>query len=437
MSRNAAEKSISVIRDSYSWRFAVLFVAFVFPPPHAMVFRIEYRRRKYIAAHFRNRGGLNMQIKDIEFWSVRIPLPSAFYPSWIPGYPQMHNSMLLVRVKTDDPDIEGVSAAPALGGEGGGIREMLLPFVLGRDPFNVEQMTRTLRNATYLGHRLWFIEVAMWDIIGKACGQPVYKLLGGYRDKIPAYASTGEVHASKQRVKDVLALKEQGFKAVKLRFHSEKLEKDLAVLRDVRDAVGDSMEIMVDANQGWKVTGLGAFLEWDFKTALRAARAMEELNVRWLEEPLNNTDWRGLAKLRENTTVPIAGGEMNADLHEFRELIVNGCLDIVQPDCILSGGIHNSMKAAGMAQAFDLQFSPHTWTNGIGLAANLHVMGAVHNCPYCEFPIEPPGWTPEARDAILAAPFAIDSRGCVAVPKKPGLGIELNEDTLKKFGTKL
>lgn len=378
-----------------------------------------------------------MHIKDLEMYSVSVPLPGAFYPSWIPGYPQTSNTMTLVRVKTNDPGIEGISAAPALGAEGAGVRELLLPFVMGRDPFNVEQMARTLRNATFLGHRLWFIEVALWDIIGKACGQPVYKLLGGFRDKIPAYASTGEVRPAKQRVKDVLALREQGFRAVKLRFHSETLEKDLAVLREVRDAVGDGMEIMVDANQGWKVTGLGGFLEWDLKTALRAAREMEKLNVRWLEEPLGKNDYRGLAELRRSTSVPIAGGEMNADLHEFRELIENGCLDIVQPDACLSGGILNSIKVAGMAQAHDLQFSPHTWTNGIGLAANLQVMGAVHNCPYCEYPVEPPGWTPEARDAVLSEPIRVDSKGFVAIPQKPGLGIELNEDIIKKHGKKL
>lgn len=378
-----------------------------------------------------------MHIKDIELYSVSIPLPDTFFPSWVPGYPQTSNTMTLVRVKTDDPDIEGISAAPALGAEGAGVRELLLPFVMGRDPFNIEQMVRTLRNATYLGHRLWFIEVALWDIIGKACGQPVYKLLGGFRDKIPAYASTGEVRPAKKRVESVLALREQGFKAVKLRFHSESLEKDLPALREVREAVGDSMEIMVDANQGWKVTGIGSFLEWDFKTALRAAREMEKFNVRWLEEPLGKHDYRGLARLRESTSVPIAGGEMNSDIYEFRELIVGGCLDVVQPDACLSGGILNSIKVAGMTQAYDLQFSPHTWTNGIGLMANMHVMGAAHNCPYCEYPIEPPGWTPEARDAVLAEPIRVDSKGFVKIPQKPGLGVELNEDVIKKHGTKL
>jgi len=378
-----------------------------------------------------------MEITDLEVYALRIPLKSPFFPSWIPGYPQTANSLTLIRLKTDDKDIEGISAAPAMGEEASGLKKFILPFLLGRDPFNVEMMVRLLRSATYLGHRLWFIEVALWDIIGKVCGQPVHHLLGGFRDKILAYASTGEVQEAEKRVKSVLKLKEQGFKAVKLRFHSIDLNYDMSVLRAVRDAVGDDMEIMVDANQGWKVYALGEFGEWDHKTAVKAAKEMEKYNVRWLEEPLGKHDYRGLAALRKETSIPIAGGEMNTDIHEFRDLIEHNCLDILQPDATLSGGILNSIKVAGMAQAYDLQVSPHTWTNGIGLAANLQVMGAIANCPYCEYPMEEPGWTVEARDAMLKEPVEITSDGYVAISHKPGIGIELNEDVVKKYGKKL
>ncbi|MEW5947591.1 MAG: mandelate racemase/muconate lactonizing enzyme family protein [bacterium] len=378
-----------------------------------------------------------MKITDLEVYHVRVPLKEPFYPSWVPGYPQGANSFTLVRVKTDDSDIEGISAAPAMGEEAGGIRQLLLPFTLGRDPFNVEGMVRMLRNATFLGHRLWFIEVALWDIIGKAANLPVYRLLGGSRSKIRAYASTGEIRGAKQRVKDVLRLREQGFRAVKLRFHSARVSKDLEVLRAVRDAAGGDLEIMVDANQGWKVTGLGEFEEYTFKTAVRVARELEKHDVRWFEEPLGKNDYAGLAALRETTSVPIAGGEMNSDIHEFRELIERGCLDVIQPDATLSGGILNSIKVAGMAQAHDLEFCPHTWTNGIGLAANLQVMCAVQNCPYCEFPVEEPSWTPEARDAVLTRPFLPGSDGFIEIPDGPGLGIEIDEDALKRFGKKL
>ena len=164
---------------------------------------------------------------------------------------------------------------------------------------------------------------------------------------------------------------------------------------------------------------------------------MEEYGIRWLEEPLYKHDYDGYARLRSSTSVPIAGGEFNADLHEFRELISGGCLDVVQPDVTLSTGILNGKKVAGMAEAYNLEFSPHTWTNGLGLAANLQLMASVPDCPYCEFPYEPPGWVPEARDFMLTDPLMIDARGYIAVPQGPGLGIELDMEKIKAYGEKL
>lgn len=375
-----------------------------------------------------------MVINDIDVWSVEIPLKATFWPSWIPGYPQTHNRLTLLRLKTDE-GVSGYSAGPAFAKEGKALKELLF-LLFNRDPFNVEEIIRILRNATYLGFRLWFVEVALWDIIGKACGQPVYKLLGGQKNKVKAYCSTGEIREPKKRVEDVLKFKEMGFGAVKLRLHSMDYRKDLKVVEAVREAVGDSMDIMCDANQAWPVHGLGDTPVWDLKTAVTVAKELEKLNVLWLEEPLYKNDYNGLKELRSKVNLQIAGGEMNTDLHEFRDLIANRCYDILQPDATLSTGLWNARKVAGMCEANNLKFIPHTWTNGIGFAANLQLMGATPACEWCEFPYDPPGWTPEGRDALLKEPFLTEKHGFVRVPEKPGLGIEINEEIVQKYGDK-
>lgn len=377
-----------------------------------------------------------MKITDLEAYLCHYPLPDTFYPTWIPGYPQSSNSCLILILKTDE-GIEGYCATVGFLDEAKGLVSLLRPFLLNRDPFQVEDTLRMLRSASFLGYKGWFAEVALWDIIGKVTGQPIYRLLGGGPDKILAYASTGELHPPEQRAEEVLKLKEMGFKAVKLRVKAMQMREDIALVETVRMAVGDDMVLMVDANQGWPIHGFGPYPRWSLKRAMDEARAFEELGVRWLEEPLFKHDYQGYAQLRASTTVPIASGEFNTDLHEFRDLISSGCLDVVQPDVTLSTGILNGKKVAGMAEAYNLEFSPHTWTNGLGFVANLQLMASVPNCPYCEYPYEPPGWVPQARDFMLAEPLLVDKEGYIAVPQKPGLGIELDMERITSCAEKL
>jgi len=156
-------------------------------------------------------------------------------------------------------------------------------------------------------------------------------------------------------------------------------------------------------------------------------------DVYWLEEPLWAYDYDGLAELRRRTTTRIAGGELNPALHEFREYLRHGCLDVYQPDASFAGGITTARTVAGMAQAAGLMFAPHTWSNGIGLMANLHLAAAVPNCPFIEFPYDPPNWTPEIRDFVLTEPIRIDADGNVVLSDKPGLGIELDEEKCRRY----
>jgi D-galactarolactone cycloisomerase len=377
-----------------------------------------------------------MKIVDVEAYLCRFPLPEPFWPSWIPGLPESNNTLLLVRLITDE-GIDGFSAAPAFLGELKGVPELLRVFLLDRDPFKVEDFIKVFRSAKAVGVRAWFMEIALWDIIGKAAGQPIYRLLGGYRDRVKAYASTGELRPPPRRVEDALRIKEMGFKAMKLRIRSDDIRDDIAVVEAVRGAVGPEMELMVDANQAWPIHGFGDYPTWDAKRAVITARELERLDITWLEEPLGMYDYDGLAVVNASTSINIAGGELNNDIYDFRELIYRRCYDVLQPDVTLATGILNGIKVAGMAEAAGLIVNPHTWTNGIGFAANLQLMGAIPNCTHCEFPYEPPGWVPEARDAMLAEPFDIDDEGYVRLPEAPGLGIEVDMEKVRAFGEKL
>jgi L-alanine-DL-glutamate epimerase-like enolase superfamily enzyme len=377
-----------------------------------------------------------MKIVDVEAYICHFPLETPFHPSWIPGLPQHNNSAVVIRLLTDE-GIEGVSAGVAFAREWKGFPDLIKLFLMGRDPFMVEDFVQVLRSAKVIGFRAWFVEIALWDIIGKAAGQPVYRLLGGSRDKVKAYASTGELRDPERRAHDAVRLVEEGFRALKLRLRNEDARKDLAVVEAVRIAVGDEVEIMVDANQAWLIHGFGSYPRWDLKRVLAMARELEELGVAWLEEPLRMRDYRGLALLRGATSIAISGGELNDDLDDFRELIDRGCYDIIQPDVTFAGGILTGRKIAAMAEAANITYNPHTWTNGLGLAANLQLMGAIPNCTHCEYPYDPPGWTPEGRDAMLTEPLRVDADGYIAVPDAPGLGVEVDWEKVRRFGEKI
>jgi len=377
-----------------------------------------------------------MKIVDAEAYICHFPLDEPFHPSWIPGLPMQNNSAVIIRLITDE-GIEGACTGMAFTTEWRGAPDLIKLFLIGRDPFQVEDFLQIMRSAKVIGFRPWFVEVAFWDIIGKATGQPVYRLLGGSRDKVKAYASTGELRDPERRAQDALELVEEGFRAIKLRIRNEDIREDLAVIEAVRVAVGDDVELMVDANQAWLIHGFGDYPKWDLKRAMSVARELEKLGVVWLEEPLRMRDFEGLSILRRYTSVAISGGELNDDLDDFRELINRGCYDIIQPDVTFAGGIMTCRKIAGMAEAANIIYNPHTWSNGLGLAANLQLMGAIPNCTYCEFPYDPPGWVPEGRDAMLTEPIRIDREGYVAVPSGPGLGVEVDWEKVRAHGEKI
>lgn len=377
-----------------------------------------------------------MKVDRIELFHVAIPLPKPFYPAWIPGYPQTVNRFTLVRVTTDD-GVQGVAAGVAFEQEREGLGSLLGPYLIGLDPVDIPTVRQRIREASFLGWRNYWLEAAFWDIKGKAEGKPVWALLGGREGgRVNVYASTGEVHPPARRAEEVLELCDMGFKAVKLRVHSFDPAEDVAQVETVRRAVGDSVMLGVDANQGWRVALIDDAPLWTLERAVDFARACRDLGVAWIEEPLDMHAYDELADLCRHSDVPIAGGEMNGGWHEFKVMLEKGSYDIYQPDATMGGGIGDAARVMETCRERGLGYTPHTWTNGLGFLINLHVYAAGPRTDPIEYPLEPPGWVPEARDGLLVKPIRVSADGTVAVPDAPGLGIEIDEARLARYGEK-
>jgi D-galactarolactone cycloisomerase len=368
-----------------------------------------------------------MQITRIEISNYLLPLDPPFQAAWDPA-PRKKFATTIVRVETD-AGLTGIGSGDLMVGFQG--HEQLF---IGQDPLQIERHWQILDNIDFHYGRCWPLDLALWDLAGKVAGMPVARLLGAGSLKIRAYASNGELVPAAERAERALGFVEQGFKAIKIRFHHPDPRDDIRVIEAVRKAVGDRLEIMVDANQGWKMAWDTA-PAWDLKQALAVARELEQLGVFWLEEPLPHYDFRGMAALRERSNIRIAGGEMNRRWHDFQELNRLRALDVYQPDVVLCGGITMVKKIADWVQAEGAWFSPHTWCNGIGLLANLHLACAVSRCPYLEFPYDPPAWSLERRDFVQtpASRLMIDDEGYLHVPDVPGMGIELDEEALERY----
>jgi L-alanine-DL-glutamate epimerase-like enolase superfamily enzyme len=333
-----------------------------------------------------------------------------------------------------DEGISGIGAGPEVGMLGiHTFADLVAPYILGKDPFMVEQISPYLRNAVRDGSYPWAFEMALWDIIGKASQQPVYRLWGGFQQRISAYASLAEVPSREEQVERIHQLRSVGMKAFKLRLRRPNIKDDIALVEHVRSVFADQIDLMVDANQANVMPSPNPIGAWTYNEALTVARAMQELDVLWLEEPLPRYNYQQLAQLADAVDIPIAGGELNIGLHEYKTLIDMNCYDIIQADASFSEGIFQLRKVAALAEMSFKKFIPHTWSNGIGLAANLQLAASLPNCPWFEFPVDPPGWTIEARDFMLKKPFQVDEDGSISLTELPGLGLELDELAIQKY----
>jgi L-alanine-DL-glutamate epimerase-like enolase superfamily enzyme len=375
------------------------------------------------------------RVARVELFHVAVPLPATFRPAWIPGMPSNENRFTLVRITTED-GVEGYSAGPAIARERAGLGDLLGPYLLGEDACDIGLVQQRLREIAYLGWRNWWIEPAFWDIRGKLAGKPVCELLGGAPCAVRVYASTGEVKAPAARIDEVEARIAEGFTTVKLRVHDHDEAVDIRQVAETARVVGDRAKLAVDANQGWRVTIVADAPTWDLARAMRFAGACADAGVAWIEEPLPMDAYEDLAALTASSPVEIAGGELHSSgLPELKMMIERRCYHVFQPDAVFTGGIAQTIEVARLCRKHGLAYSPHTWTNGIGFAVNLQLFAASGFAGEreLEYPLAPPGWTVEARDGLLAEPF-VHHRGTLEVPRRPGLGIEIDRRALARHG---
>lgn len=368
--------------------------------------------------------------------------------AWAPDREQRSRPMTIVRLATSD----GVVGWGATGGRDAAfINTRLAPLLAGQDLFAAERHIVTLRQeseaaapsmpepamrAAFLPNP-WAVDMAIWDAIGKTLGQPLHRLWGSYTDRLPAYASIVAFKHPEERAQDALRYLEMGFRAIKLRAHAPTFEEDVAMVRHVRDAVGDRMAIMVDANQAGQNPARvrPGIVTWDWERAKRTAEAYADYQVTWLEEPLYRDRLDDLSRLCAGVSMPIAGGEGDRGLDRLRDLSVRHCYDILQPDCTTSEGLFQLRKVAAVAEMHGQQFIPHHGVSALGLSAHLQLSATLNNCPWVEYILDPPWRTVESylgMWGIVPQPPRVDADGCVAVPTKPGLGMEVDESAIRR-----
>ena len=296
--------------------------------------------------------------------------------------------------------------------------DALLDQIIGTDPRMVEQINSYLRNLAGVGapagiatRAISGIDVALWDIKGKLASEPIHRMLGGYRDTVPTYASgflwrNFNLERLEKTSKELVS---QGFTAMKFRMGAEdSAKKELARMETMRNAVGEEITLMLDINQGW-----------DINTAISIGRELAQYNLYWLEDPINHQDFEGLARIADVLDTPIAAGEYHYGIEPFRTLLERRSIDIVMVDLLRVGGITQWMKVAHMAESYNLPVVTHLATEVL-----MHCLAA---CPNGTF-VEHMPWT-----------FAMFNEepeilhGEIVLPQTPGLGLSFNEENLKKY----
>ncbi|MFH0914792.1 MAG: mandelate racemase/muconate lactonizing enzyme family protein [Chloroflexota bacterium] len=297
----------------------------------------------------------------------------------------------------------------------------LKPQLVGQDPRNIEgiwnRTFKTTRSVVPI-YAPGCINVALWDILGKALKTPIYRLLGGGPERVPAYASTQSCEDVASFIKLSLSLVEQGWTVVKLHGFGEP-GKDIELCRAVRKAVGDKIDLMVDP--------LGLY---DRAGAMRVGRVLDELGFYWYEEPLPESDVDGYIELCHALDTPVLGVDsLRLTLGHYADYIARGALDIVQADAARQG-ISWCRKVAAIAEGFGRRFQAHGYGTPLHLAANLHLMASLPNTDFLEIPV-PVGLV----DTPMKDTITPEAGGWVKVPQKPGLGLEIDWERMNKATT--
>jgi D-galactarolactone cycloisomerase len=375
-----------------------------------------------------------VQISAIEIYLLEYPLERPF--GWSQGWTDKRQ-VGLVKVSTDAGIVgwgEGVSepAAAVIG-------DLFAPLLLGRDPLARNGLWQAMFHALYNanqaggfgGSAISAVDIALWDIAGKATGLPVYELLGGrVRDRVAVYA-TGLYYTEGELPDRLLAeargYVDAGFQAMKTKVGGLSLAEDVRRVRAIRQAIGPEIGLAVDANQAYNAA-----------TAIRLGRALTDLDLLWFEEPVNAKDVSAYLQVKAALPMPLAGGEALRTRYEFADFLRSGAFDIAQPDVIHVGGISELRNVALTANTFGIQVCPHVWGSPVMIAATLQVAATLPPCPpagtplpFQQEPVMEFDRTPSTiRETLCREPFRqVD--GFVAVPSGPGLGIEIDEAALE------
>lgn len=368
-----------------------------------------------------------MKIQEIHTIPLSAPLPVSIGRAQ--NFSYSSKNAALVKIITDEGLI-GIGEALTPRGPKSVcaiIEEIIKPGLIGEDPVEIEvlwdrmyHMTRSLGcNKGFMMMAIAAIDIALWDILGKALGMPVYKILGGgFRKNIRGYASSLYFadRSADELVEQAKTFIRDGFTAIKLKIGAG-IEQDVENVKVLRKELGDSISLMVDANGGY-----------DRFSAIKIGREFEKYNVFWFEEPISHEDIDGNAEVARALDMPLAAGECEFTRYSFKEILSRNAVDIIQPDVAKAGGFSECRKIACIASAFNIPVAPHCWGSAVSHIATLHLSAAIPNFLICEMDRLPN----PLREELIADPIRFEN-GYTKVPEAPGLGIELNEEVIRKY----
>jgi D-galactarolactone cycloisomerase len=369
-----------------------------------------------------------MRIREIRAVGLRGATPEG---GWSDELEQEDCVHTLIAVLTDE-ELVGLGSVFTNEGLVRAALAVLEPLYRGENALEPERVSEKLRQHMFwlgrggsITHTISGIDIALWDLLGKATGQPVGRLLGGrYRERVRPYASL-LMDQPAPLVEHLRQIQEQGFQAFKMGwgpFGRVSAALDEAIVRAARDAVGPDALLMVDAG------GSDAFWAQGYKWALRTAEMLAEHDVAWFEEPLVPDALRDYAALRRASPVPIAGGEVLTRRQAFQPWLQEGAFDIVQPDVTKVGGITESRRIAWMAEEHGVRFIPHGWNTAVGLAADLQLASALPGTDLVEYIAGSP-----YVDEIAAGGWQLDGEGMLPIPDVAGLGIALDLEAVARY----
>jgi L-alanine-DL-glutamate epimerase-like enolase superfamily enzyme len=370
-----------------------------------------------------------MKIRDIRAVGLTGATPEGGWTNELKPEDSVHT---LVAVLTDG-GVTGVGGVFTNAGLVEAALNVMEPLWRGENALEPERVSEKLHQHTFwmgrggsLTHAVSGVDIALWDILGKAAGQPVGRLLGGrYRERVQPYASL-LMDDPAPLADHLLQVKAQGFRAFKMGwgpFGRVNAKLDEAIVKTARDAVGPDARLMVDAG------GSDAFWGQGYKWALRTAEMLAAYDVAWFEEPLKPDALADFVALRRAAPLPIAGGEVLTRRQSFQPWLQAGAFDIVQPDVTKVGGISEERRIGWLAQENGVRFIPHGWNTAVGLAADLHLASAFPDTDLVEY------LTGSVYvDELKAGGWHLDADGMLAIPDGPGLGIELDPDAVERYG---